>query len=87
MKKGRFLHVPAESLRSLHGDQQMFGCLPLDFFFGKAVGSNLHGTSIIMNLAQNVLSVLSKCVCVCLMFFVLSVRISSINMQQSNSEF
>ena len=35
------------------------------FLVGKAVGSNLHGTSIIMNLAQNVLSVLSKCVCVC----------------------
>ena len=30
----------------------------------KAVVSNLHGTFIIMNLAQNVLSVLSKCVCV-----------------------
>ena len=29
---------------------------------GKAVVSNLHGTIIIMNLAQNVLSVLSKCV-------------------------
>ena len=32
---------------------------------GKAVVSNLHGTIIIMNLAQNVLYVLSKCVCVC----------------------
>ena len=31
----------------------------------KAVVSNLHGPIIIMNLAQNVLLVLSKCVCVC----------------------
>ena len=30
-----------------------------------AVVSNLHGTFIIMNLAQNVPLVLSKCVCVC----------------------
>ena len=40
-------------------------CGYLLFAFGEAVVSNLHGTSIIMNLAQNVLSVLSKCVCVC----------------------
>ena len=43
--------------------KQCCGYLP--FCPWKAVVSNVHGTSIIMNLAQNVLSVLSKCVCVC----------------------
>ena len=27
MKKGRFLHVPADSLSHSHGDQQLFGSL------------------------------------------------------------
>ena len=31
MKKGRFLHVPADSLSHSHGDQQLFGSL-LGFF-------------------------------------------------------
>ena len=42
--------------------KQCCGYLP--FCPWKAVVSNLHGTIIIMNLAQNVLYVLSKCVCV-----------------------
>ena len=37
MKKGRFLHVPADSLSHSHGDQQLFGSL-LGFLF-QAVAS------------------------------------------------